>query len=256
MRQSERFPDVPYQPQLIDVTYAGLVGGAASDAPLVIPALNRDGDCLSELVLALYGSIAGAESVLLVLRRGVPDAGRDDRGAARHRPGARGQEHRQPDGDDPGRGRAAALHRARRATRAARPRPRRARSTRRCWRRPRPGIRTPDLGGHATTSEVTDEVVARVRTKLEIWASLSGERLADDAVVRRLHAAGVELAVEATGDPESPAPPLVLAHGLTATRRYVVHGSKLLARSGYRVIAYDARGHGESNPAPDRTAYA
>jgi len=80
--------------------------------------------------------------------------------------------------------------------------------------------------------------------------------LADGAVVRRLHAAGVELAVESTGDPDSPVPPLVLAHGLTATRRYVVHGSKLLARSGYRVIAYDARGHGESNPAPDRSEYA
>ena len=37
------------------------------------------------------------------------------------------------------------------------------------------GIRTPDIGGHATTSEVTDEVIARVRTKLEIWSSLSGE---------------------------------------------------------------------------------
>ena len=79
--------------------------------------------------------------------------------------------------------------------------------------------------------------------------------MADDAIVRRLHAAGVELTVEATGDPGFPTPPLVLAHGLSATRRYVVHGSKLLPRSGYRVISYDARGHGESNPAPDRTAY-
>jgi isocitrate dehydrogenase (NAD+) len=35
------------------------------------------------------------------------------------------------------------------------------------------GIRTPDLGGHATTTEVSDEVIARVRTKLEIWSSLS-----------------------------------------------------------------------------------
>ena len=68
--------------------------------------------------------------------------------------------------------------------------------------------------------------------------------------------AGVELAVETAGDPDSPAPPLVLAHGLSATRRYVVHGSKLLQRSGYHVVSYDARGHGESNPAPDRTAYA
>src|SRR5438874_10052718 len=61
-----RYPDVVYQPVLIDATYAGLIGGAA-DAPLVIPALNRDGDCLSDLVLPLFGSIAGAESVLLAL---------------------------------------------------------------------------------------------------------------------------------------------------------------------------------------------
>jgi 3-oxoadipate enol-lactonase len=49
--------------------------------------------------------------------------------------------------------------------------------------------------------------------------------------------------------------PLVLAHGLTATRRYVLHGSRVLERSGYRVVAYDARGHGDSDPAPDPTAY-
>lgn len=49
--------------------------------------------------------------------------------------------------------------------------------------------------------------------------------------------------------------PVVLAHGLTATRRYVLQGSRLLARSGHRVISYDARGHGESSPAPDAGAY-
>ena len=59
-----RHPDVPYQPVLIDALYAGLIGGAAH-VPLVIPALNRDGDCLSDLVLPMFGSIAGAESVLL-----------------------------------------------------------------------------------------------------------------------------------------------------------------------------------------------
>src|SRR5947207_15521994 len=63
---SERHPEVPYHPVLIDATYAGLVSGAA-DAPLVIPALNRDGDCLSDFVLPLFGSIAGAESVVLSL---------------------------------------------------------------------------------------------------------------------------------------------------------------------------------------------
>lgn len=49
--------------------------------------------------------------------------------------------------------------------------------------------------------------------------------------------------------------PIVLLHGLTATRRYVTQGSRLLARSGFRVIAYDARGHGASSPAPESGAY-
>ena len=61
-----RHPDVPYRPTLIDAAYAGLLT-EADDQSLVIPALNRDGDCLSDLVLALFGSIAGAESVLLAL---------------------------------------------------------------------------------------------------------------------------------------------------------------------------------------------
>ena len=169
---SERYPDVPYQPQLIDVTYAGLVGGAASDAPLVIPALNRDGDCLSELVLALYGSIAGAESVLLSLDaefrtrvvmteapHGTAPAleGKDianpmamilAAGALLRYMGEAGQ-------------REAAV-----AARAAYEAVLEAAAA---------GIRTPDLGGHASTSEVTGEVIARVRTKREIWSSLSGE---------------------------------------------------------------------------------
>jgi pimeloyl-ACP methyl ester carboxylesterase len=49
--------------------------------------------------------------------------------------------------------------------------------------------------------------------------------------------------------------PVVLMHGLTATHRYVVMGSKALERSGHRVIAYDARGHGHSDPAPSPDAY-
>jgi pimeloyl-ACP methyl ester carboxylesterase len=49
--------------------------------------------------------------------------------------------------------------------------------------------------------------------------------------------------------------PIVLLHGLTATRRYVVMGSRQLPKLGYRMIGYDARGHGESDPAPSRSAY-
>jgi pimeloyl-ACP methyl ester carboxylesterase len=49
--------------------------------------------------------------------------------------------------------------------------------------------------------------------------------------------------------------PIVLCHGITATRRYVVHGSRMLERSGFRVVTYDARGHGESDPAPEGEGY-
>src|SRR5918996_3441593 len=65
---AERHPDCGNEPVLIDATLAGLVSGAAGE-PLVIPCLNRDGDLLSDLVLPLFGSIAGAESVLLGLDR-------------------------------------------------------------------------------------------------------------------------------------------------------------------------------------------
>jgi pimeloyl-ACP methyl ester carboxylesterase len=69
---------------------------------------------------------------------------------------------------------------------------------------------------------------------------------------------GVMLAGEQAGEGPSSSslsPPIVLLHGLTATRRYVVMGSRLLERSGHRVIAYDARGHGRSTAAPDPGAY-
>jgi pimeloyl-ACP methyl ester carboxylesterase len=62
--------------------------------------------------------------------------------------------------------------------------------------------------------------------------------------------AGVRLSVQEEGPRDGI--PVVLLHGLTATRRYVVMGSRKLERSGHRVVSYDARGHGESGPAPGR----
>ena len=62
---------------------------------------------------------------------------------------------------------------------------------------------------------------------------------------------GVSLAVEEAGTGQ----PVVLLHGLTATRRYVVMGSRALERSDHRVVSYDARGHGVSGPAPDPRGY-
>ena len=66
-----------------------------------------------------------------------------------------------------------------------------------------------------------------------------------------LDAGGPLLAGEQLGE----GPPVVLAHGVTATRRYVVHGSKALARAGYTQTSYDARAHGESAPAPEGQEY-
>ena len=57
------------------------------------------------------------------------------------------------------------------------------------------------------------------------------------------------------GETDGDGRPVVLLHGLTATRRYVVMGSRHLARSGFRVIGFDARGHGESDPAPAPSEY-
>ena len=166
---ARRHPDVPYQPVLIDATYAGLITGAG-DAPLVIPALNRDGDCLSDLVLPMFGSIAGAESLLLAFDaeytttvamaeapHGTAPAlqGKDIANpmamilacaAVLHQAAERGQDEVQAA--------SRAIYEATLEASAA-------------------GVRTPDLGGHASTSEFTNEVIGRVRTKLEVWSSLA-----------------------------------------------------------------------------------
>ena len=72
-----------------------------------------------------------------------------------------------------------------------------------------------------------------------------------DAAQLTVASAGVALAGEQGGE----GTPVVLLHGLTATRHYVVMGSRLLERSGHRVLAYDARGHGASSAAPSAADY-
>ena len=68
---------------------------------------------------------------------------------------------------------------------------------------------------------------------------------------RIVERAGVRLVAEDTGE----GIPVVLLHGLTATRRYVVMGSRALERGGHRVVGYDARGHGRSSAASSPDAY-
>src|SRR6266566_8288805 len=160
-----RNADVRYEPHLIDATYALLL--ATSGEALVIPALNRDGDTLSDLVMQMFGTIAGAESTLLAF---------DESGAvtvamteAPHgtAPALEGKNVANPmamimsvasllgymKGED-----------ARRASRAIYEAALEAVSE---------GVRTADLGGHASTSDFTAEVIRRVKTKVDVWSSLA-----------------------------------------------------------------------------------
>ena len=159
---AERHPDIAYEPVLIDATLAGLVSGAANE-PLVIPCLNRDGDLLSDLVLPLFGSIAGAESVLLALDdelRTTVAMAEAPHGTA---PALEGKDLANPMGMILAA--AALLHHAGEAG---------AEEAQRCSRAAyqavfgatAAGVRTPDLGGHAGTTEFTDEVIRRIRLAL------------------------------------------------------------------------------------------
>ena len=170
---AERHPGVPYQPVLIDATIAGLVSGAATE-PMVIPCLNRDGDLLSDLVLPLFGSIAGAESVLLALDENLDPTAVMAEAPHGTAPALLGKDIANPmamilacaallrfAGEKGQRG-------AETASRAI------YEAVLECSAA---GIRTPDLGGHASMSGFTEEAVSRVRAKLEALES-SGARSA------------------------------------------------------------------------------
>ena len=165
---AERHPDVPYQPVLIDALYAGLISGAA-DMPLVIPTLNRDGDCLSDLVMPMFGSIAGAESVLLAF-----DDDFDVDVAMAEAPHGTAPSLFGKDLANPmamllaaaavlGYASTTGFAGADKASRAV---------YESVLETVAGGLKTIDLGGHATTTEFTDAVVEKVRTKIDIWSSL------------------------------------------------------------------------------------
>ena len=160
---AERHPAVPYEPQLIDATFALLL--STSGDPLVIPSLNRDGDILSDLVLPLFGSIAGSESLLIALGEKLEPRTVMAEAAHGTAPSLRGKDVANPMAMILA---AAALlgygtDEAQQAGRAIREA---------CLEAVADGIRTADLGGHAGTNEFTDEVIRRTRQKLEVWAAL------------------------------------------------------------------------------------
>jgi len=160
-----RHPGVAYEPQLIDATYALLLtrGGEA----MVIPALNRDGDCLSDFVLQLFGSIAGAESILIGF---ADDSSHPEvvmteapHGTA---PSLQGKNIANP--------MAMILAGASLLSFIS---DRRCRTASRAiyesvFEAVREGVRTADLNGHAFTDEFTAAIIDRVRGKLDVWDSL------------------------------------------------------------------------------------
>ena len=160
---AERHPAVRYEPQLIDATFALLL--STSGDPLVIPSLNRDGDILSDLVLPLFGSIAGSESLVIALDEKLEPRTVMAEAAHGTAPSLKGKDVANPMamilagaallgyGDE----------RAQQAGRAIREA---------CLEAVADGIRTADLGGSAGTREFTDEVIRRTRQKLEVWSAL------------------------------------------------------------------------------------
>jgi isocitrate/isopropylmalate dehydrogenase len=159
---AERHPEVEYEPLLIDATYAGLLTGRA-DRPLVIPSLNRDGDLLSDLVLPLYGSIAGAESVLLALDESLGVRVAMSEAPHGTAPALEGKDIANPMGMILAA--AAVLHYAAVAGDEQAERPSKAIYAA-VIDTAAAGVRTPDLKGHAGTTEFTDAVIGRVRDQL------------------------------------------------------------------------------------------
>jgi isocitrate/isopropylmalate dehydrogenase len=165
---AERHPEVEYRPVLIDATYAGLLSGA-TDTTLVIPALNRDGDCLSDLVLPMYGSIAGAESILLSFDENYDTLCAMAEAPHGTAPALLGKDIANPLAMILACG--AVLHHA--ADRHGAAAERASRSIyESALETIAHGIKTPDLGGSAGTTEFTTAVVERIRTKVEVWQSL------------------------------------------------------------------------------------
>ncbi len=159
-----RYPDVRYEPQLIDATYALLL--STTGEGLVVPSLNRDGDCLSDFVLQLFGSIAGSESLLLAFDADFK--ARTVMAEAPHgtAPSLFGKNVANP----------MAMILAGASLLTYIPEAPATLASRAIYESVfetvSDGVKTADLGGHAATTEFTNEVIRRVGAKLDIWATL------------------------------------------------------------------------------------
>ncbi len=160
-----RHPEVPYDPQLIDATYALLLS-TDGELPMVIPALNRDGDCLSDFVIQLFGSIAGAESVLLSFEEGLKPSVVMTEAPHGTAPRLFGKNVANPMAMILACGALLSYMEDKRAQNASRA------IYESTLEAVHEGVATSDLGGHASTTDFTDAVIERVKRKLDAWSSL------------------------------------------------------------------------------------
>ncbi|MGD9695670.1 MAG: isocitrate/isopropylmalate family dehydrogenase [Thermoleophilia bacterium] len=163
-----RNPDVRYQPMLIDATLAALVSHTG-DA-LVVPALNRDGDLLSDMVLQLFGSIAGAESMLLAFDEDFQASAVMAEAPHGTAPTLQGKNVANPLAMILAAASVLAYMRDETASTVSRA------IYEAALEAVADDLRTADMGGEVGTTEFTDEVIRRVQRKLDVWAAL-GERI-------------------------------------------------------------------------------
>ncbi|MEX2144310.1 MAG: isocitrate/isopropylmalate family dehydrogenase [Anaerolineales bacterium] len=163
---AQRYPEVAYRPMLIDATLAMLLqsGGEA----LVIPALNRDGDLLSDLILQMFGSIAGSESLVLAF----DESGTQIQAVMAEAPHGTAPALEGKDVANP-----MAMILALAALLSYAPGLQAEQASRAIYEAVfeaiHAGLATPDLGGSLGTIAFTDEVMHRVRNKLEVWSSMA-----------------------------------------------------------------------------------
>ena len=164
-RAADNNRDIRYDPQLIDATYALLL--TTHGDPLVIPSLNRDGDCLSDMVLQMFGSIAGAESLLIALDE--DENPQTVMAEAPHgtAPSLEGKNVANPIAMILAGAALLTFFHDEDASRVSRA------IYEATLEAVLDGNRTADLAGATGTTEFTDEVIRHVRNKLEVWSALA-----------------------------------------------------------------------------------
>ena len=163
---AKRHPDVAYRPLLIDATLALLL--QSDGQSLVVPALNRDGDLLSDMVLQMFGSIAGSESLVLAIdsqsQKVSTVMAEAPHGTA---PALEGKNIANPMAMILALASLLNYLESEEADNASRA------IYESVFEVIHDGHATTDLGGHLSTTEFTDKVIKRIKTKLEVWSTLS-----------------------------------------------------------------------------------